>query len=357
MNENNLQNKIIQASKSDDYMKQLNLILNEERDKLRNSENWEFIKDVRAEKAKSKKYEAYMNSAAWKLLKTIRHFIDKNKCTKCNNDKQLQLHHTNYDRIFCEMLEDVITKCKYCHKEGHEVQNEIYKLDLKNVKNDKSDLKNDLGLVTIEPSTSKITNFTLRNENMSETNEMNEMSRNMIKSLILQTKDTMKINIDTMVDWLEVTDGYYHDQSFDQKNLFDKADEVIAKKMNVKKGFVSSTRTKSGLIKSAKGQSFSIVNPLDIIKQFKDHPNKKEYYKKYILSKIDEINEEAASIMLNSKVKAETKKAETKKAETKKVSTPTIAKSDDQKTEIDKVIKDLGMDIDLNKVKCFIIMK
>ena len=65
------------------------------------------------------KYLNYLESEIWLNLKNKIKKRDKNKCTKCNSNLNLQVHHLTYENLFNEKDEDLITLCSKCHKDFH----------------------------------------------------------------------------------------------------------------------------------------------------------------------------------------------------------------------------------------------
>ena len=63
-------------------------------------------------------YQAYLRSPEWKekrkeLLEEVNH-----ECEDCGSDKNLQVHHLNYDNLGEEELgEDVEVLCRDCHED------------------------------------------------------------------------------------------------------------------------------------------------------------------------------------------------------------------------------------------------
>ena len=89
------------------------------RNRLRGTEIYEFLKDVKSLGWKSPKAKAYAKSEAYKFLRCCRLEMDDNRCGKCGAEKKLQLHHKTYKNFFCENLEDCIMLCGLCHLKTH----------------------------------------------------------------------------------------------------------------------------------------------------------------------------------------------------------------------------------------------
>lgn len=66
-----------------------------------------------------KEYIEYLKTDQWKLIKSKVLERDNNRCNKCESTDKLHIHHKNYDSIFNESLDDLITLCKVCHYKHH----------------------------------------------------------------------------------------------------------------------------------------------------------------------------------------------------------------------------------------------
>lgn len=67
------------------------------------------------------KYEKYLHTSEWNLIKHKVLYRDSYKCTKCGSNILVNVHHLNYDHIFKEYdyLSDLTTLCKKCHQKIH----------------------------------------------------------------------------------------------------------------------------------------------------------------------------------------------------------------------------------------------
>ena len=68
------------------------------------------------------RYREYLQSPRWRLLRTIRRFIDGNLCRTCHAHTGLQVHHAEYGNrggSFVGELRDTITLCDECHERLH----------------------------------------------------------------------------------------------------------------------------------------------------------------------------------------------------------------------------------------------
>jgi ribosomal protein L37AE/L43A len=91
--------------------------------KLAKFNDIEYIKEIvnkyNFDLSKYGKYLRYIESEKWFILKNRIKKRDKNKCTKCNSNLNLHVHHITYDNLFNEKDEDLITLCSECHKDFH----------------------------------------------------------------------------------------------------------------------------------------------------------------------------------------------------------------------------------------------
>lgn len=72
------------------------------------------------EKTNKEKYLDYLKSDKWKEIATRKRRKAGHKCQLCNNSNSvLHVHHTNYDHIYKERLQDLIVLCENCHKKFH----------------------------------------------------------------------------------------------------------------------------------------------------------------------------------------------------------------------------------------------
>lgn len=79
------------------------------------------------------KYQEYLKSQKWNEIKNLVFKRDKYICQGCLTEtKNLQAHHLTYDRIYNEMCFDLITLCRKCHCNIHDMDSvddylEMYK--------------------------------------------------------------------------------------------------------------------------------------------------------------------------------------------------------------------------------------
>ena len=64
-------------------------------------------------------YSKYLESDNWKKIREQVLERDNHKCTVCGDTNNLVIHHTSYDNIGNEKIEDLITVCEKCHNEIH----------------------------------------------------------------------------------------------------------------------------------------------------------------------------------------------------------------------------------------------
>ena len=68
------------------------------------------------------KYQEYLKSQKWNDIKKLVFKRDKYICQGCLTEtKNLQAHHLTYDRIYNEMCFDLITLCRKCHCNIHDI--------------------------------------------------------------------------------------------------------------------------------------------------------------------------------------------------------------------------------------------
>ncbi len=65
------------------------------------------------------RYDAYMRSPQWRLVRAQVIERDKGECRMCGARERLTVHHLTYARIFREWLDDLITLCFHCHEKRH----------------------------------------------------------------------------------------------------------------------------------------------------------------------------------------------------------------------------------------------
>lgn len=83
-----------------------------------------------------KKYKEYLLSEKWKQIKEIILKRDNFKCTQCEAEDQLHIHHLTYQHIYNELehLEDLTTLCEMCHKKQHKIIDKDYFITIQSVR-------------------------------------------------------------------------------------------------------------------------------------------------------------------------------------------------------------------------------
>lgn len=65
-------------------------------------------------------YAYYIKSRMWNTKRTERLRIDDFRCVSCRTEKNLQVHHINYENLGHEdVVNDLITLCRKCHAKLH----------------------------------------------------------------------------------------------------------------------------------------------------------------------------------------------------------------------------------------------
>jgi len=74
-------------------------------------------------KSYKERYHEYMESDQWKHLREQKLFEAGGRCQLCNEARPpLNVHHRTYDRVFNEILPDLVVLCRKCHKKFHDLQ-------------------------------------------------------------------------------------------------------------------------------------------------------------------------------------------------------------------------------------------
>jgi len=71
------------------------------------------------------KYLNYLHSAEWKAKRKLALVRDNYKCQKCKENPAEQVHHLTYKNLENEKLEDLISVCRKCHEEIHDVEKTV----------------------------------------------------------------------------------------------------------------------------------------------------------------------------------------------------------------------------------------
>jgi len=65
-----------------------------------------------------RKYEMYMQSPRWQMVRQTRFALDNYKCVCCGRPMDLECHHLSYRNLGHEdILNDLVTLCKLCHED------------------------------------------------------------------------------------------------------------------------------------------------------------------------------------------------------------------------------------------------
>lgn len=65
-------------------------------------------------------YDEYLKSPAWRERRDEVIKMNNNKCYICGSDKDLQVHHRNYNELYNEPYFDLDCLCRECHFKLHE---------------------------------------------------------------------------------------------------------------------------------------------------------------------------------------------------------------------------------------------
>ena len=74
-------------------------------------------------------YQIYLQSDHWKKLRQLKINHVGYKCQDCGNQKDIQVHHLKYRKIYNVKLNDLLVLCRTCHVKRHK------KINLKSTKN------------------------------------------------------------------------------------------------------------------------------------------------------------------------------------------------------------------------------
>lgn len=64
-------------------------------------------------------YQSHIKSREWQDTRRKAIIRDGGMCVRCGSMRDLQGHHTTYERLGREALGDIETLCKRCHKLQH----------------------------------------------------------------------------------------------------------------------------------------------------------------------------------------------------------------------------------------------
>lgn len=70
-------------------------------------------------------YKDYLRTPYWNYVSQRMKWVARYKCSRCDNDKDLQVHHLTYEHrgIEAKYPEDLICLCRECHRKEHEKEN------------------------------------------------------------------------------------------------------------------------------------------------------------------------------------------------------------------------------------------
>lgn len=75
-------------------------------------------------KLKRMPYQTYLKTHHWELARSAIFCRDHNRCADCGDsmeEKPLEVHHITYIRRGKENLADLMTLCRDCHQERHDI--------------------------------------------------------------------------------------------------------------------------------------------------------------------------------------------------------------------------------------------
>ncbi len=75
-------------------------------------------------------YERYMQGRTWTRRKQAYFSAHPKRCVICDGNVKIHLHHMTYERLGCELDEDLVALCELHHAGAHE-HHKIYKGSLK----------------------------------------------------------------------------------------------------------------------------------------------------------------------------------------------------------------------------------
>lgn len=102
----------------------------EERQKIRQKFNLEYTELHKSipQKHFYLRYLDYLQSNKWNLKRNEILKRDNYKCKKCMTNINLQIHHLNYNNLYNESNDELITLCKNCHENEHKNKPNLYEI-------------------------------------------------------------------------------------------------------------------------------------------------------------------------------------------------------------------------------------
>jgi len=64
-------------------------------------------------------YAEYLQSEHWQLVRQEAIKRSKGRCMLCPETRCLEVHHRDYARLGCELPEDLVVLCFWCHRRHH----------------------------------------------------------------------------------------------------------------------------------------------------------------------------------------------------------------------------------------------
>lgn len=87
-------------------------------------------KTIRQAPLSARDYKRYMASNHWANRKRVYYSAHPKRCVVCDGNVKIHLHHMTYERLGCELDEDLVALCELHHAGAHE-HHQIYKGTLK----------------------------------------------------------------------------------------------------------------------------------------------------------------------------------------------------------------------------------
>ena len=60
-------------------------------------------------------YREYLQTDHWRRIRWATLWLSDGRCQLCRSEKNLEVHHNNYDCLFDERPEDLVALCNKCH--------------------------------------------------------------------------------------------------------------------------------------------------------------------------------------------------------------------------------------------------
>jgi len=73
------------------------------------------------QKTYKERYYEYLKSPEWNKKRKAKIKEAGGRCQLCNTKGKLSVHHRTYDRVYNEILTDLIALCDNCHKKFHDI--------------------------------------------------------------------------------------------------------------------------------------------------------------------------------------------------------------------------------------------